>query len=356
MDHLTVSFLGRDTILRRRQTADFGRDEDCDICLDPDDLTLSRRSGRLSHGPRGWQLVNTSSKQTLHLVGEDGTVRPLPPTIPPAKAVAWPLDGETVTVQIFGERTVHAVALHLPPTAGPVPVWSGPLPAVTSERRAIVAALGEGYLRTWQAYDPRPRTYREAADMLGLPESKVADEIGRLRRALGRVGVLPDFTEPDPRRLVVEWLIALGRVSTADRLSPAAVAITPARRTTRVPTGLAVVPTTTTHPLHDEVIRIAETTARHVGPHLLDRLLKAYGEGWAETVGRDRRATLRDYRLCLALLAYDEATRGWASSSCRDDARRLNGLANAAAHRNPLTGEQVQQARVLGARIREQFS
>ncbi|BCY10106.1 hypothetical protein [Actinoplanes sp. L3-i22] len=358
MSALTVSYLGRETTLRRQQTATFGRDEACEICLDPDDLVLSRRAGEFGPGPHGsWRLLNLSRKQTLHLLDGEGAVRPLPPTIPPAEPVAWPLTGEAMTVHVLGEDTVHTLELRLTAAAGAAPAWPGAVPPLTDERRTIVAALGAGYLRDWASYEPRPRPYRDAAVALGLPESKVVDEIGRLRRVLGRAGVLPELAETDPRRLVVEWLIALGRVTAADLRPLPAGSADPVRRTTRVPSDLVgpTVFSTTTHPLHDEVVRIAEATARHVGPHLQARLVETYGEEWPEAVRRDRRATLRDYRLCLALLGHDACTVGWASAECRDDARRLNRLANAAAHRSPLSGDQVQQARMLGARIRERF-
>ncbi|BCJ40937.1 hypothetical protein GCM10010168_47630 [Actinoplanes ianthinogenes] len=354
MSDLTVSYNGREVVLPPGRSASFGRDQGCDICLDPDDLWVSRTAGEFRYDERGWSVVNVSGKRTLHL-STDGVVVPLPPTLPPTEPATWPLTGASCDLHLFGEDGLYTLGLRLTGPAGPALPRAGGASGLTPERRRIAAALGSNYFLPWPEYDPAPRSYRDTAGSLGLPESKVVDEIGRLRRILARARVLPDQPDADPRRPVVEWLIALGWVTAADLRPLPPGAGQPRRLTTRAPSDHGSHDAGTS-PLHDEVIRIAEETARHIAPHLRQRLAAHYGPQWSTLVGPGGRpASLRDFRQCLALLAFDQATVGWAVQSCRNDARQLNHLANRAAHRDTLDGGDVHRARLLGAQIRERF-
>ena len=117
---------------------------------------------------------------------------------------------------------------------------------------------------------------------------------------------------------------------------------------------------TTSHPVHDEITRIAERLARRIAPLLLTRLRERYGDAWTEEVAARRRSPrhankdcLRDYRYCLAVFGNDRATKGWIPERYRRNARRLVQLAHQAAHRSPLTIADQEHARALADDISE---
>lgn len=112
-------------------------------------------------------------------------------------------------------------------------------------------------------------------------------------------------------------------------------------------------------PAHDEVTRVAQRVATAAAPALLARLQERYGQEWLPAVNanrppqhRRRDQNLRDFRFCLAVLAHDPATQGWAGEPCRRAARELNRLANDAAHQKTVTASDaaraVELARIIG--------
>lgn len=93
------------------------------------------------------------------------------------------------------------------------------------------------------------------------------------------------------------------------------------------------------------ILTAAEEVAGLLAAGLDQRLCSFYGSNWLAVVNEQRkrdgyepsREGLRDERFCLALFAYDKATEGWAHEQWRHLARRLRTLANKAAHNEPLT-------------------
>lgn len=386
MTTLDVEVGGHRRKLTPEMQLTFGRDQSCDVCLDPKDIGISRIAGRIWNDGSRWIISNLSRKRALHIVDSTGFALPLPIHMPQTSIGQRVVDQTTLTVLIAGDLWTHALILTCPQPSAPPPP-AAPLdpqstrtqmPRLTDRRREVLIALARGYLRPYPHYDPRPRTYQEIADLLGLTRSQVVKRIEAVRADLVQAGVMGLDGELDARRPLCEWLLAMRLITPADndwlqqRLQQHIAAPTgnpphetdtttgsggspPAAAAARPATGLP----TTTHPLHDELTRIAEQMARHIAPALMARLRTFYGDAWQNRVNANRRKArrlpgqdLRDYRFCLSILADDPATRGWAADTVRDSARELYRLANHAAHRRTLKATDIQKAHELAGKIR----
>lgn len=373
MDKLVVEIDGRRVELAPGQQITFGRDRSCDLCLDPDDVGISRFAGRISHDNGTWAVSNLSRKRALHIADAAGFAVPLPVGALGNGASQRVIDQPALTVLVAGERWTHAIVLRLerPPTAAVAPLPSDPVstrtqvPRLTDERREVLVAMARGYLRAYPHYDPRPHTYQEVADLLRLTKSQVTRRVEKVREDLVEAGVPGLEKEIDARRPLCEWLLAMRVITPADldwlqtRIAARAIKLDASNRNDREHREIdnSIFPTTT-HPVHDDITRIAERTARQIAPALLARLSEHYGDCWLAAVnanrrnaGRPRGQNLRDYRFCLSVLSDDPATNGWIDERCREDARKLNRLANLAAHRATLTIADADHARQLAERV-----
>ena len=61
------------------ETFTFGRSASCALCLDTDDLTISRLAGWFEHDGRTWWIINASTSRSMALVDEFGLRSVLPP-------------------------------------------------------------------------------------------------------------------------------------------------------------------------------------------------------------------------------------------------------------------------------------
>lgn len=114
--------------------------------------------------------------------------------------------------------------------------------------------------------------------------------------------------------------------------------------------------------MHEAIAAAARRAANVISPVLAARLQHMYGPRWLEAVNARRTAEgyshgrgLQDHRFCLALLGYDSATQGWADERWRTMARELNGLANQAAHDEPVTDVQAARAAEIATVFERSF-
>ncbi|TMR10379.1 hypothetical protein ETD86_39790 [Nonomuraea turkmeniaca] len=89
------------------------------------------------------------------------------------------------------------------------------VPPMTEARRAALVAMASGYLRRYPDYDPRPLTYQETADLLGLRRDQVRKRIEHLREELVEAHV-PGLTGPDARRALCEWFLGMRVIGPRD--------------------------------------------------------------------------------------------------------------------------------------------
>lgn len=207
----------------------FGRDRSCQVCLDERDSGISRIAGKLSDLHGVWFVTNLSRKRVLHVADSAGFAVPLPIATrhgPPSHRM---VDQARLTVLVVGELWTHALVLRPDPL--PAPVSPGgessialenqlstqtQLPRLTDLRREAMVAMSRGYLRPYPHYDPRPLTYQETADLLGLPKGTVAKRIEHIRQDLVEAGVMGLEKELDARRSLCEWMLAMRVITPAD--------------------------------------------------------------------------------------------------------------------------------------------
>lgn len=203
----------------------FGRDDDCDLVLDAGDRAISRQAGRICWDGVSWVVRNTSGTRPLYQINEAG-LRAVVPT-----GASATIPGGVSRILVIGGVYAHELRVCLgdpgstgDPSPGggagdPSPVGQDSertlLPAMTRNERAAVVALVEGYLHDHPRYDPRPRTYAEAADRLDLPVATVRKRIENLRQKLLRSGVV-ELDAPDARAALAEFVLATRLVDRAD--------------------------------------------------------------------------------------------------------------------------------------------
>jgi hypothetical protein len=379
MAKLVVETAGRKIELAPGDELTFGRDRTCDVSLDTSDVGISRVAGRIGHEDHAWAVVNLSRKRALHVVDQSGFAVPLPVATAAGPASRRLVDQQVLTILIAGERSTHALILKLPKQPAPAPSVAPPVdpvstrsqaPKLTDRQREVLVALAQGYLRRYPDYDPRPLTYQQVADQLGLTKRQVMKRVERVRDELVAAHVPGLEGEIDARRPLCEWLLATRIITPSDLdwLQPRIQRARVTRPLTRLPEAARPSAVrgdpfpTTTHPAHDTVTRIAERTARQVAPALHSRLHERYGDRWLQVVNDRRRrenlptgSGLGDYRFCLAVLAHDPASEGWVDDRCRISARELGTLANAAVHRRRLRPADVDRAGDLARTIAKCF-
>ncbi len=201
----------------------FGRDPQCRLQLDAADRGISRLAGafRFQHGT--WWVINLSRNRALHVVDNAGFATPLPVAAgddePSRRAVIPP----SMTVLVAGDIWTHALSAAsdnagpkfetlLP--ADPLSTMSQ-LPALTDNRKEAIVALVSGYLKPFPHYDPRPRTYAEAAVIADLRPDQVRKRVETVRGLLTQRGV-PGLEGDEAPRRFAEWVLAMRIVTPSD--------------------------------------------------------------------------------------------------------------------------------------------
>ncbi|MGH3939030.1 MAG: hypothetical protein ACRDTG_10435 [Pseudonocardiaceae bacterium] len=162
-------------------------------------------------------MTNLSRKRALHIVDTNGFGVPLPVNALTNGASQRMIDQPVLIILVAGERWTHAIVLRLehPPaiTAAHLPVdplsTRTQVPRLTDEQREVLVTMARGYLRAYPHYDPRPHTYQEIADLLGLTKAQVTRQVDKVREDLVKAGVPGLEKGTDARRPLCEWLLAM---------------------------------------------------------------------------------------------------------------------------------------------------
>jgi hypothetical protein len=196
----------------------FGRDETCDLTLDPDDVGISRRAGSIEREAGTWWLVNRSGSRPLSVIDELG----LRSLLAPGRRAALEAP---VTVIVEGSQSEHALAVRVPrletPAETAVASEAGLLTAVgvgvlvnDADRLALVA-LFAGYLQDYPRHDPNPKSYAAAAARLGWPRTTLVKRIEYLRTRLTSAGV-PGLMGWNAMSNLAEYVITTGIITKGD--------------------------------------------------------------------------------------------------------------------------------------------
>jgi len=201
------------------ETLTFGRDPSCAVCLDPDDLGISRLAGSVESEGGTWWVFNRSTVRPLEAVDEIG-IRTI---VAPGRrlAVVGPL-----TVVVEGSVRRHALRVYAeasddsrsePPVApGDIrPTVTAAEVMINEQDRLALAALFSGYLETFPRYDPHPRSYADAAAVLGWPRTTLIKRIEYIRTRLSNAGV-PNLQGENALSSLAEWALVTGTLTRDD--------------------------------------------------------------------------------------------------------------------------------------------
>jgi len=213
----TITTGDRTVEVRSGETFTFGRAESCTVCLDPDDLGLSRLAGSVEYDSGTWWLVNRSGSRPLDVVDDLG----IRAVLPPGRRVA--VDSPLVVV-LEGSVRRHALQVTVGrpgPTGAGITAPGGPETSVgdgvvvnDADRLALVA-LFSGYLEAFPRYDPHPRTYAEAAARLGWPRTTLVKRIEYLRTRLSDAGV-PGLVGENALEALATYALTAGLIDRED--------------------------------------------------------------------------------------------------------------------------------------------
>jgi len=196
----------------------FGRaDADDVVGLDPNDMGISAVAGSVEKAWGLWWVVNRSAKRRLLLdIGEGGLPQQLGCGQRHAISVAH------LSILVPGVIYTHRLDVVVPITdlvrdAGRLSsgTITGEVGLSERDRDAVVALLS-GYLEAFPRRQARPRTYQQAAELLGPPWTRttVRKQIERLKQRLAGLGVY--FEGPQANFDLADHLIGNGLLCPAD--------------------------------------------------------------------------------------------------------------------------------------------
>jgi hypothetical protein len=206
----TVSYAHQPYEVTTGQALTFGRSTACTICLDPADRGISRLAGSVEQEGSGsvW-LHNHSTSRSLVAVDDMGIRN----VVAPGRRIS--VEGY-LTVVVEGSTRRHALEVRvvrgeesLRLTADELPSGEPPTAAqvvINSLDRLALVALFSGYLEPFPRYDPHPKSYAEAAALLGWPRTTLVKRIEHLRARLTTAGI-PNLVGHDALDHLAEWAL-----------------------------------------------------------------------------------------------------------------------------------------------------
>jgi len=194
----------------------FGRARECTICLDPDDLAISRIAGVVEcERGAGW-IANASATRPLSVVDELG----FRSILAPGRRAA--VENRTQVI-VDGSRSQHTIRISVESPRTELPLEQPPgAPTATGEHvmisaadRLAMVALFAGYLEEPPRYDPYPKSYAAAAARLGWKRTTLVKRIEYLRARLDAAGV-PNMTGYAALTNLAEYAISRSLVTRED--------------------------------------------------------------------------------------------------------------------------------------------
>lgn len=208
--------------LTENDTLTFGRARTCTVCLDPDDVGISRVTGTIQFVNETWWIVNNSSSRPLTLIDDLG----FRTVLPPLRRAA--VQGQ-MRIVVQGGKGKHSLRVDVAapdaddsdsypdveqfePTGASTAI--GDVLITPADRRALVA-LFMGYLLDPPRYDPHPKSYAAAAARLGCTRTAVIKRIEYLRKRLDAAGV-PNMMGYSALNNLAEYVISRGLITRKD--------------------------------------------------------------------------------------------------------------------------------------------
>lgn len=194
----------------------FGRARDCTICLAPDDVAVSRRAGAVEFTQGIWWVTNRSTSRPLSVLDDRGLRKVLGPgqRVPVEEPIWVVVDGGPASYRLRVEAPALAPPVRAETVAG-APTAVGEEVLVTAADRLAMVALFAEYLEDPPRYEPKPRSYRQAAARLGCPRTTVVKRIEYLRARLHKAGV-PGMTGFNALANLAEYALSRRLVTKED--------------------------------------------------------------------------------------------------------------------------------------------
>lgn len=194
----------------------FGRARECGVCLDPDDLAISRIAGAVEFEHGTWWVANTSATRPLSLVDDLG----FRSVLAPGRRAAVE---SRMQVLVDGSRRRHTIGISVDaPRTEPAPEQPPGIPTavgeqvlISSDDRLAMVALFAGYLQDPPCYDPYPKSYAAAAARLGWKRTTLVKRIEYLRTRLDAAGV-PNMTGYTALTSLAEYAISRSLITRDD--------------------------------------------------------------------------------------------------------------------------------------------
>jgi hypothetical protein len=197
----------------------FGRVDAAGVVgLDANDMGISAIAGSIEWAWGLWWVVNRSTKRPLLLDIGDGS----PPLRLPCGA-RHAVGVARLSVLVPGVIFTHRLEVVLP-EATAIPLEPGRASSgtitgdltLTERDHDVVVALFSGYLEVFPRRQARPRTYQQAADLLGRPWTKtsVRKQLERLKERLAAAGTY--FEGPQANFDLADHLILNGLLTPTD--------------------------------------------------------------------------------------------------------------------------------------------
>lgn len=188
------------------------------IGLDRNDMGISAQAGSVEWDRDLWWVVNRSRKRPLLLDdGVGGALYPL------KSGLRHAISAARSSVLVPGVVHTHLIEVLVPvedlacfrPATPPSGTITGEV-RLTESDRAVAIALFSGYLEEFPRRETRPRTYQQAAELLGSPWTKttVRKQIERLRQRLAEAGM--HFDGPQANFELADHFIHNGVLTSAD--------------------------------------------------------------------------------------------------------------------------------------------
>lgn len=202
--------------LAEHERLTFGRARDCTVCLDPEDVAISRLAGTVEFAHDTWWVVNNSATRPLSLIDDLG-FRSL---LAPGRRSAVEVDTQIV---VEGTRGQHALRVSVGAArqratveqlAG-TPTAVGEEVIISPSIRLALVALFAGYLEDPPRHEPYPKTYAAAAARLGWKRTTLVKRIEYLRTRLDAAGV-PNMSGFSALANLAEYAISRGLITRDD--------------------------------------------------------------------------------------------------------------------------------------------
>jgi len=199
----------------------FGRSSQNGVVgLDDSDMGISAIAGSIEYDGGVWWITNRSSKRPLYVEEASGTE---PRRIESKHRVA--INRNPTRILVRGVIYTHLLEVTVPEESLAVArsiteQSTGTLTddnvVLSAGERLVLAALYSGFLRVFPRRDANPLTYRQAAELLGLPwtETKVRKRVEHLRERLEDQELY--FNGPNARYELAAFLLDRQLLTPAD--------------------------------------------------------------------------------------------------------------------------------------------